>query len=118
MNRHEHRGSCHFGNLRWTLRSEISLAQLPVQTCGCRFCRKHGLLTTSDPQGEMDFILPHHTAVPLDLFQQVRPAGVADRLWSVEELIRGDSDERRRAVGWARVSWRVMVHRSGALPRP
>ena len=63
MNRHEHRGSCHFGNLRWTLRSEISLAQLPVQTCCCRFCRKHGLLTTSDPQGEMDFILPHHTAV-------------------------------------------------------
>ena len=34
MNRHEHRGSCHCGNLRWTLRSELSLAQLPVRTCG------------------------------------------------------------------------------------
>jgi hypothetical protein len=36
---------------------------LPVRTCGCRFCRKHGLLTTSDPRGEMDFILTNRTAV-------------------------------------------------------
>jgi len=63
MKQHEHRGSCHCGNLRWTLRSELSLAQLPVRTCGCRFCRKHGLLTTSDPQGEMNFILTDDTAV-------------------------------------------------------
>ena len=63
MNQHEHRGGCHCGNLRWTLRSELSLAQLPVRTCGCRFCRKHGLLTTSDPQGEMDFILTNRAAV-------------------------------------------------------
>jgi hypothetical protein len=63
VNQHEHRGSCHCGNLRWTLRSDLSLAQLPVRTCGCRFCRKHGLLTTSDPQGEMDFILTDDTAV-------------------------------------------------------
>jgi len=52
---YEHRGSCHCGNLRWTLRSQLAAAQLPVRTCGCGFCRKHGLLTTSDPQGEMDF---------------------------------------------------------------
>jgi hypothetical protein len=63
MNQHEHRGSCHCGNLRWTLHSALSLAQLPVRTCGCRFCRKHGLLTTSDPQGEMEFILTDPTAV-------------------------------------------------------
>ena len=63
MKQHEHRGSCHCGNLRWTLLSELSLAQLPVRTCGCRFCRKHGLLTTSDPQGEMNFILTDDTAV-------------------------------------------------------
>jgi hypothetical protein len=55
MDQHEHRGGCHCGNLRWTLRSALSLRDLPVRTCGCRFCRKHGLLTTSDPQGEMDF---------------------------------------------------------------
>jgi hypothetical protein len=45
------------------MRSELSLAQLPVRTCGCRFCCKHGLLTTSDPQGEMDFISTDHTAI-------------------------------------------------------
>jgi len=55
MEQYEHRGSCHCGNLRWTLRSALTLARLPVRTCGCSFCRKHGLLTTSDPQGEMEF---------------------------------------------------------------
>lgn len=60
---HEHRGSCHCGNLRWTLRSELSVAQLPVRTCGCGFCRKHGLLTTSDPEGEMDFKLSNQASV-------------------------------------------------------
>ena len=57
MDRHEHRGGCHCGNLRWTLRSALSLIDLPVRTCGCDFCRKHGLLTTSDPRGELDFML-------------------------------------------------------------
>jgi hypothetical protein len=60
---YEHRGSCHCGNLRWILRSELSVAQLPVRTCGCGFCRKHGLLTTSDPQGEMDFSLSNQASV-------------------------------------------------------
>jgi hypothetical protein len=63
MKQHQHRGSCHCGNLRWTLSSELSLPQLPVRTCGCGFCRKHGLLTTSDPRGEMDFILADRTAL-------------------------------------------------------
>jgi hypothetical protein len=63
MDQHAHRGGCHCGNLRWTLRSELALAQLPVRTCGCGFCRKHGLLTTSDPRGEMDFILTNRAAV-------------------------------------------------------
>ena len=63
MDQQEHCGGCHCGNLRWTLRSAFSLRDLPVRTCGCGFCRKHGLLTTSDPQGEMDFILNDRQAV-------------------------------------------------------
>jgi len=57
MSLYEHHGTCHCGNLSWTLRSALSLTKLPVRTCGCGFCRKHGLLTTSDPQGEMEFTL-------------------------------------------------------------
>ena len=63
MNQHEHRGSCHCGSLRWTLRSRLSLSELPVRTCGCGFCRKHGLLTTSDPEGEIDFIRTNNTEI-------------------------------------------------------
>ncbi|HLW69570.1 MAG TPA: hypothetical protein VKS22_03005 [Candidatus Binataceae bacterium] len=61
MELQEHRGGCYCGNLRWTLRSQLAVAQLPVRTCGCGFCRKHGLLTTSDPQGEMDFSVSDRT---------------------------------------------------------
>src|SRR5215469_6785630 len=63
MDRHEHRGGCHCGNLRWTLRSALSLIDLPVRTCGCDFCRKHGLLTTSDPLGELYFMLTDRQVV-------------------------------------------------------
>jgi hypothetical protein len=63
LDHYEQRGSGHCGNLRWTLRSQQAVTQLPVRTCGCWFCRKHGLLTTSDPQGEMDFIVSDRAAL-------------------------------------------------------
>jgi hypothetical protein len=51
----EHHGGCHCGNVRWTLRSRLGPSELPVRACQCGFCRKHGVLSTSDPQGEMHF---------------------------------------------------------------
>jgi hypothetical protein len=29
--------------------------ELPVRACGCRFCRQHGVLATSDPDGHITF---------------------------------------------------------------
>jgi len=51
----EHKGGCHCGNLRWTLRTRLNAPDLPARACECGFCRKHGAVTTSDPQGEMSF---------------------------------------------------------------
>jgi len=52
---HEHRGGCHCGGLTWTLRSALAPEALPARACQCAFCRKHGALTTSDPDGELRF---------------------------------------------------------------
>jgi len=59
----EHHGGCHCGNVRWTLRSLLTLSELPARACQCGFCRKHGALSTSDPQGEMRFAVKDRNAM-------------------------------------------------------
>lgn len=51
----EHKGSCHCGNLNWTLGTRLNASDLPARACQCGFCRNHGAVSTSDPQGEMSF---------------------------------------------------------------
>lgn len=50
-----HAGGCHCGNLHFALRTRFALAQLPLRACQCSFCRRHGALSTSDPQGTVRF---------------------------------------------------------------
>ena len=50
----EHRGGCHCGNLRLTLRLSQAPADTRVRACGCSFCRAHNTRTTSDPNGSVD----------------------------------------------------------------
>lgn len=52
---HKYRGGCHCGSVRWALRSEFTAPDLPVRACRCEFCRKHGALSTSNANGEMNF---------------------------------------------------------------
>jgi hypothetical protein len=47
----EHRGGCHCGNLRLTLRLSQPPAAMRLRACGCSFCRAHNTRTTSDPDG-------------------------------------------------------------------
>jgi hypothetical protein len=42
-------GSCHCGNISFTLRCEPAPANLPARACSCSFCRKHGALWTTHP---------------------------------------------------------------------
>ena len=52
---HQHRGGCHCGNLRWTLTSALTAADLPARACQCSFCLRHGALSTSDSAGYLRF---------------------------------------------------------------
>jgi hypothetical protein len=46
-------GSCHCGRLSVTFTTERAVEELPLRACQCTFCRRHGGLTTSDPEGEI-----------------------------------------------------------------
>ena len=50
----EHRGGCHCGNLRVSLRLSRPPAETRLRACGCSFCRAHNTRTTSDPNGSAD----------------------------------------------------------------
>jgi hypothetical protein len=52
-----HRGGCHCGALRYALESALPVTALPLRACQCAFCRHHGALSTSDPQGTVRFTL-------------------------------------------------------------
>ena len=48
-------GSCHCGAIGFTLRSKKRPARWSVRACQCSFCRAHDALSTSDPDGELEF---------------------------------------------------------------
>jgi hypothetical protein len=46
-------GHCHCGAIRVILETPRTAAELPLRACQCGFCRRHGGLTTSDPEGHL-----------------------------------------------------------------
>jgi len=46
-------GSCHCGNISFTLSWEPSPAEIPARACSCTFCTKHGGVWTSWPSGSL-----------------------------------------------------------------
>lgn len=48
-------GGCHCGVLKLNYRTQIDPARWPLRTDGCSFCRRHGVVATSDPAGEVSF---------------------------------------------------------------
>jgi hypothetical protein len=44
-------GSCHCGNIAFTLTWEPDPAEIPARACDCSFCTKHGGVWTSNPRG-------------------------------------------------------------------
>lgn len=46
-------GGCHCGKLRIAFTTARAPTELPLRACQCTFCRRHGGLTTSDPEGEV-----------------------------------------------------------------
>lgn len=52
-------GACHCGALEFTYESRLTPKQWSVRACQCSFCRGHGALATSDPEGTVRFRYVH-----------------------------------------------------------
>ncbi len=48
-------GSCHCGNIRYSLRTALSIDEFSSRRCGCSFCTKHGGRYISDPNAALEF---------------------------------------------------------------
>ncbi len=48
-----HSGACHCGKLKASFETEKEPKTLGVRTCQCEFCRRHGAINISDPEGEI-----------------------------------------------------------------
>ena len=46
-------GSCHCGNVSFTLDWQPDPTEIPARACGCSFCTKHGGVWTSCPTGHL-----------------------------------------------------------------
>ena len=49
----QYKGSCHCGNIRFTLDWLPDPLEIPARACGCSFCVKHGGVRTSYPYGAL-----------------------------------------------------------------
>jgi hypothetical protein len=49
----EYRGGCHCGVIKVTYRTDIDPAHWALRHDGCSFCRRHGVVGTSDAAGEV-----------------------------------------------------------------
>jgi hypothetical protein len=49
----EYKGGCHCGAIGITYRTDIDLMHWPLRHDGCSFCRRHGVVGTSDPAGNL-----------------------------------------------------------------
>jgi hypothetical protein len=48
-------GQCHCGAVKVSLEGDVAAAELPLRSCQCGFCRRHGAATTSHPETSITF---------------------------------------------------------------
>jgi len=48
------KGSCHCGNVSFTLHTDKDVGDFVPRTCQCSLCKKHDASWISDPEGEAD----------------------------------------------------------------
>ena len=46
-------GGCHCGNMKVAFETSRDPRDLPLRACQCSFCRRHGAVHTSDPEGRL-----------------------------------------------------------------
>jgi hypothetical protein len=62
------KGSCHCGNVEFTLHTEKDEHTLVPRRCGCSMCRRHGATWISDPDGRLELRCRDEAGVGVYMF--------------------------------------------------
>lgn len=60
---HEITGGCHCGNINYTFFCPLPKTELPLRSCDCSFCTKHGACYTSHSKGRLQVQIKHPAQV-------------------------------------------------------
>ncbi|NKB62751.1 MAG: aldehyde-activating protein [Gammaproteobacteria bacterium] len=56
-------GSCHCGNIRFYIESNVNPSSFSPRECDCDFCQKHGVQYFSDNDGSLSFAVKDETRI-------------------------------------------------------
>ena len=91
-------GSCHCGNIRFSLQWQPEPAQIPARACTCSFCTRHGAVWTSCPTGSLKVTIGDPSLVTrYEFATRTAQFHVCSRC-GVVPLVTGDIGDRVYAV--------------------
>ena len=91
-------GSCHCGNIRFTLYWPASSTDIPVRECGCTFCRKHGGAWTSHRESTLRAIFKDQSLISAYHFGTETAAFHVCARCGVVPFVTSDIDDHLYAV--------------------
>jgi len=91
-------GSCHCGNISFTLAWPGDAAEIPARSCGCTFCVKHGGVWTSHPEARLHVRMSDAGAVARYAFGTETADFLVCARCGVAPLVTSRIDERVYAV--------------------
>ena len=91
-------GACHCGNIRFAFFRPGAERTIPVRACGCSFCRKHGGVYTSHPQGRLEVAIADESDVQRYRFGTETADFLVCRRCGVVPLVASEIEGRLYAV--------------------
>jgi hypothetical protein len=91
-------GSCHCGNVEFTLLTEQSEHSLVPRRCGCTMCRRHGASWVSDPDARLELRCRDAACLSLYQFGQKTSRWIVCAQCGVLTAVISRIDGRLRAV--------------------
>lgn len=92
------RGSCHCGNVEFTLLTQQSEQSLVPRRCGCTMCRRHGASWVSDPDARLELCCRDEARLSVYQFGQKTSHWIVCAQCGVLTAVISRIDGRLRAV--------------------
>ncbi|MHA6205427.1 GFA family protein [Dyella soli] len=91
-------GSCHCGNIAFSLSWEPDPGEIPARACGCSFCTRHGAVWTSNPDGRLAITIDDEALVSRYAFATATAEFLVCARCGVVPVVTSMIDDRLYAV--------------------